>query len=110
MLAERPVVATSVGGIPELVTHGESGLLVPPGDPEALAAAMRRLMDLPHDERERMGQAGKERVADACRLEDVVLRWEALFLELMEARRGAGGTTEGRGGLRGRWGRPRSSA
>jgi colanic acid/amylovoran biosynthesis glycosyltransferase len=39
-----PVVATAVGGIPELVTDGDSGLLVPPGDPDALAAALARLL------------------------------------------------------------------
>jgi glycosyltransferase involved in cell wall biosynthesis len=39
-----PVVATAVGGIPEVVRDGENGLLVPPGDPRALAAAMRRVV------------------------------------------------------------------
>jgi glycosyltransferase involved in cell wall biosynthesis len=39
-----PVVATAVGGIPELVTHGDSALLVPPGDPDALASALARLL------------------------------------------------------------------
>jgi glycosyltransferase involved in cell wall biosynthesis len=43
-LAEaRPVVASSVGGVPELVIHGETGLLVPPGDSESLAEALLRL-------------------------------------------------------------------
>ncbi len=44
MLAGRPVVATSVGSIPEAVEDGVSGLLVPPDDPPALAAALRRLL------------------------------------------------------------------
>jgi glycosyltransferase involved in cell wall biosynthesis len=39
-----PAIATSVGGVPEIVTHGENGLLVPPGDPAALAAAIRRFL------------------------------------------------------------------
>jgi glycosyltransferase involved in cell wall biosynthesis len=39
-----PVVATSVGGVPEIVRDGENGLLVPPGDPASLAAALRRLL------------------------------------------------------------------
>jgi glycosyltransferase involved in cell wall biosynthesis len=42
---ERPVVATSVGGIPEAVIDGETGILVPPGDPAALTAAVLRLLD-----------------------------------------------------------------
>lgn len=47
MAAEVPVVATAVGGIPEIVTDGESALLVQPGDPQALAAAMQRLLEDP---------------------------------------------------------------
>jgi glycosyltransferase involved in cell wall biosynthesis len=43
MAAGLPVVASSVGGVPEAVVDGETGLLVPPGDPAALAAALRRL-------------------------------------------------------------------
>jgi glycosyltransferase involved in cell wall biosynthesis len=39
-----PVIATSVGGVPEIVVHGENGLLVPPGDPGALAGAIRRFL------------------------------------------------------------------
>ncbi len=42
-----PVVATTVGGLPELIDHGGSGLLVPPNDPEALATAVCRLLDDP---------------------------------------------------------------
>jgi glycosyltransferase involved in cell wall biosynthesis len=44
MAAGVPVVATSVGGIPEIVKHGESALLVPPGDRDAMAAAMTKLL------------------------------------------------------------------
>ena len=58
----RPVVATPVGGTPEVVTDGVTGLLVPPGDPHALAAALRRLLDDPELAR-RLGEAGRERVA-----------------------------------------------
>ena len=45
MAAELPVVASNVGGLGELVVDGETGLLVPPGDPEALAEALGRLIE-----------------------------------------------------------------
>jgi glycosyltransferase involved in cell wall biosynthesis len=55
-----PVVASAVGGIPELVDHGRTGLLVPPGDAPALAAAVTALLADP-GAAERMGAAGRER-------------------------------------------------
>lgn len=45
---DRPVVTTNVGGLPEVVTHGETGFLVPPGDAEALALACLRFFDEGH--------------------------------------------------------------
>ena len=63
MAHARPVVATPVGGTPELVVDGETGLLVPPRDPEALAAALRRLLEDP-DLARRLGEAGRARVAE----------------------------------------------
>jgi glycosyltransferase involved in cell wall biosynthesis len=55
-----PVVATAVGGIPEAVTQGREGLLVPPGRPDLLAAAIQTLVAQP-DVRQRMGLAARER-------------------------------------------------
>ena len=63
MARGRPVVATPVGGTPELVTDGETGLLVPPRDSEALAAALQRVLDDP-DLARRLGEAGRARVAE----------------------------------------------
>jgi len=57
----RPVVATAVGGIPEVITHGETGLLVPPRNPAALADAILKLLNHP-TEAARLGQQGRERV------------------------------------------------
>ena len=57
-----PVIATSVGGVPEIVRDGENGLLVPAGDADALAAAIRRLMD-DADLRDRMARAAAPSVA-----------------------------------------------
>ncbi|HIJ17844.1 MAG TPA: glycosyltransferase family 4 protein [Thermoplasmata archaeon] len=61
MACSKPVVATRVGGVPELVTDGVEGLLVDPGDVPGLSAAICRLLG-DGDERDRMGNAGKERV------------------------------------------------
>ena len=61
MSQARPVVATAVGGTPELVVHGETGLLFPPGDADALADALRELLGDPARAR-RMGEAGRARV------------------------------------------------
>jgi glycosyltransferase involved in cell wall biosynthesis len=60
MAAELPVVASHVGGVPELVVDGKTGLLVPPGDPHELAAALRLLVD-DRDLRRRLGASGRVR-------------------------------------------------
>jgi len=60
MMAGLPVVATRVGGVPELVEDGGTGFLVPPRDPNALAEALQRLIADP-ELRRRMGQAGREK-------------------------------------------------
>lgn len=60
MAAELPVVASSVGGVAELVDDGETGILVPAGDEQALAHALQRLIDDP-DLRRRLGAAGRAR-------------------------------------------------
>ena len=60
MLVGRPVVASDVGGLRDVVEHGVTGLVVRPGDPHALAAALDRLVDDPALRR-RMGEIGRER-------------------------------------------------
>ena len=59
--AGKPVVATAVGGTPEAVVDGETGLLVPPGDVAALAGALNALLRDPERAR-RIGEAGRGRV------------------------------------------------
>jgi colanic acid/amylovoran biosynthesis glycosyltransferase len=76
----RPVISTYIAGIPELVSPGENGWLVPAGDVEELAAAMTKMLDAPIDELERMGRAGAKRVA---RDHDVRIEARKL-LELIE--------------------------
>lgn len=61
MAQGKPVVATAVGGTPELVVDGETGILVPPGDVAALARALDGLLRDPERAR-RMGEAGRSRV------------------------------------------------
>ncbi|WP_217914883.1 glycosyltransferase [Miltoncostaea marina] len=68
LATEVPVVASSLSGIPELVRDGETGLLVPEGDPAAIAAAIRRIHDDPAGAA-RMAAAGRERVLAAYDLE-----------------------------------------
>jgi glycosyltransferase involved in cell wall biosynthesis len=58
LLMERPAVATRVGGMPEAVRHEETGLLVPPADPTALAAAIERLLS-DRGEAQRFARAGR---------------------------------------------------
>ena len=60
MATQRPVIASRIGGLPELVDHERTGLLVRPGEPEALATAMAHLAADAHVRRE-MGEAGMEK-------------------------------------------------
>lgn len=64
MAMRRPVVATSTGGLPEIVQEGETGLLVPPGDSEALGRAVSALLKDP-SRRQALGRAGRARV-ESC--------------------------------------------
>jgi glycosyltransferase involved in cell wall biosynthesis len=71
MAAGLPVVASDVGGVAEAVADGETGLLVPPADPKALADALGRLLADP-ELRQRLGRRGWERANErfdivACR-------------------------------------------
>jgi len=75
-----PVVSTDVGGIPHLLRDGEEALLVPEGDAEAMAAAVRRLLDEP-GLAGRLSAAGRE-VAERSSWPRVKPRWEELFREI----------------------------
>ncbi len=71
--AARPVVATTVGGLPEAVQDGENGLLVAPDDPQALAAAMVRLLTDPAA-CSRMGASGRESVYAKAGIDTIALQ------------------------------------
>jgi glycosyltransferase involved in cell wall biosynthesis len=85
MAAGAPIVATDVGGIPELIEDGVHGLLVPPQDPGQLATAIERLI---HDRAlaARLGGAARERQSTEFNLSVVVRRLEGIYLDLLEAR------------------------
>jgi glycosyltransferase involved in cell wall biosynthesis len=82
MALARPVVATSVGGIPEIVEEGRQAVLVPPGDAAALAGAVGRLLDDPA-ERVRLGAEAAARQAAQYSFEEMTRRVESLYLELL---------------------------
>ncbi|HKI56212.1 MAG TPA: glycosyltransferase [Trueperaceae bacterium] len=86
--AGLPIVATDVGGTGEIVDSGASGLLVPPHDADALAAAMRRLMTLPAAERAAWGATGRRHVAREYGLERVADGWLALYRDLLARKPG----------------------
>ncbi len=83
-----PVVATAVGGVPECVRHGETGILVPPADSEALAAALLDLLCDPA-RRRRFGEAGRRRVLEQFSLESQVARIEAALSSVAHHARSA---------------------
>jgi glycosyltransferase involved in cell wall biosynthesis len=85
--AGLPIIATAVGGNPEVVSNEESGFLVPPRDPTALAEAMLRLSALPEPRRRAMGERGREHVRNLYGLGRMVQRWEDLYREVL-ARKG----------------------
>jgi glycosyltransferase involved in cell wall biosynthesis len=80
MAAGKPVIASNVGGIPDLVKDGYNGLLVPPGDPEVLANNIMRLIQNP-DEAQRMGQQGKK-MCDRFGIDAMIAKLDHLYSEL----------------------------
>jgi glycosyltransferase involved in cell wall biosynthesis len=87
MAAKKPVIATSVGGVPEVIVDGKTGLLVPPNDTQALSMA---LMSLLADENRRrgFGEAGYQRVVEHFSLAQTLARTERLYHEMMVAKKG----------------------
>lgn len=83
LLMQRPVVASRVGGLPDVVIDGETGFLVPPGDVHALADALLRSMTLPRELRDEMGRRGRSIVMDLFDLRKTVARTEALYYQLL---------------------------
>lgn len=83
MAAGKPVVATRVGGVPDVVVDGETGILVPAGDVEQLARALEKML---RDEalRKRMGAAGSRAARERFDIVETVRHYEALYTRLLE--------------------------
>ncbi len=82
MASGLPVVATTVGGVPELVENGVSGLLVPSEDEAALANALQTLIDHPHL-RQQMGEAALIRARQRFDIRITVQQYEQLYETLL---------------------------
>jgi Glycosyl transferases group 1 len=93
-----PVVATRVGGTPEILEDGVTGLLVPPCDAPALAAATGRLLGDAAMAR-RMGEAGRARAVDRFSMPHMVSQTESLYCALLRGERGVTMDEDGSSGI-----------
>lgn len=85
MIAGKPVVATQVGGNPELVLDGKTGFLVPPGNSQALAASVVAL--LTNTERAiQLAEEGKRRAEEQFSLQAMVRAYQELYDECLESK------------------------
>jgi len=82
MASECPVVATAVGGVTEIIKDGESGILVPPGDAQALAESLAQLFGS-GSKREQFAKQGRARVREKFDLEGITRQYEALYTSLL---------------------------
>lgn len=85
MASSLPIVASNVGGIPELVKDGENGLLAPPADPAALAKAIQRLAENPEDSLQ-MGRKNRRQVEERFTMEHKISKTEELCDSLLKAK------------------------
>ncbi|NLC59564.1 MAG: glycosyltransferase family 4 protein [Armatimonadetes bacterium] len=95
MAAGKPVVACAAGGVPEMVRHEETGLLVAPRSPEAAAAALQRLL-ADAGLRQRLGEAAADQARREFHFDRMLEAWECLYADVLAAaqegrRRGAAG-------------------
>lgn len=84
MMSGLAVVATGVGGVPELIVDGETGFLVPPQDPDALAGALARLLSDPVLRR-RLGDAGRRRALERFTEARMLEQTARLYARVLEA-------------------------
>ena len=89
MATGQPIVATRAGGIPEVVTHEHTGLLVPPRDAHALAAAIVKLLKDPA-QRTQLGAAALSAVQTSFSVERMVRQTLDAYVRLVDKPHGAG--------------------
>lgn len=94
LLMERPTVATRVGGMPETIRHGETGLLVPPRDPRALAAAILELLE-DRPRARAMGRAGRALMLEQFQLSATADGIAAIYDRHFTPAGGAGAGSKG---------------
>jgi len=80
MATGKPVIASRIGGLPDIVADGETGILIPPGQPKALRAAIMRIVEDPALAAQ-MGAAGRQRVV-GFHASTVVGQIESLYGEV----------------------------
>jgi len=90
MAAGLPVIVSRVGGLPEVVTDGENGLLIPPRDAESLAGALERLLGAP-DFAKKLGQNARKHVREHYSLDRLGREINEIYEELVENKFGGGG-------------------
>lgn len=77
-IAERPIIASRVGGLPEFVIDGETGWLVPPGDPDALALALQEVQQDP-ERAERLGRNARRKAVREFSIEHCLDRYSEIY-------------------------------
>jgi glycosyltransferase involved in cell wall biosynthesis len=82
MALAKPVVATAVGGVPEVVADGQTGILVQPGDPAGLAAAVVEVLS-DAARAEEMGERGRQRAAAQFDIGEMLERTKAVYADLV---------------------------
>lgn len=83
MSAGVPVIATDVGGVPEIIKNEETGILIPPKNPEAIAEAIYHLYTN-HSLREKLAMAGRKHVEQNFSLDSMVSKIESIFEQLIQ--------------------------